>query len=68
MAIIATLTDDGTMDTVVDCVCDYCGENWQERFGCELASEYRDDDGSLRPDALAELVAAADVYCECEEG
>ena len=41
------LSDDGTLDTVINVTCLKCGTTWQERVDCESASEYRDDDGRM---------------------
>lgn len=55
------LTDDGTMDTVLECECSKCGRIWTERFSCEYAADYRDEDG-----AMADLAGLMDdVYCDC---
>ena len=63
MAIEGTLLDDGTMDTVIECTCSDCGHTWEERFDCEFAADYRDDDGYLDEDHVAELLV--DDYVEC---
>ena len=59
------LEDDGTLDTVVNCFCPVCEQDWTERIDAETASEYRDDSGAMMD--LTGLMDELDVYCECGE-
>jgi len=61
------LVDDGSLDTVIECVCENCGRSWDVRFSTECASDYRDDSGALDEDTfIADMLA--DKYCEdCED-
>lgn len=63
----ATVLDDGTLDTVIECYCPECGARWEERFSADAASVYRDDFGWLDLDGTQELLDGFNVYCEnCE--
>jgi len=58
-----SLVDDGAMDTVVECYCTVCERTWEERFDSESAAEYRDWDGSMSDNGLADMLADFDVHC-----
>lgn len=47
-----TLTDDGTLDTVIEVRCGFCGEEWTERCATDIAAHFRDDSGALDLKAL----------------
>ena len=42
-----SLSDDGTMDTVISVTCRWCGESFDVRYDCEMAADYRDETGAL---------------------
>ena len=54
-----TLSDDGTLDTVIECTCTECGHVWEERFSD--TSDYSDEHGFLRVNSL---MVDHDVCCE----
>ena len=61
-----TLTNDGSMDTVVEYYCPRCKRTWEERFNGELAIDYRDPDTGAMHD-LDGFLEPFDIDCECEE-
>jgi hypothetical protein len=67
MAITFSLSDDGTMDTVVECYCDKCERTREERFDGEYAAEYRDPDSGELDEGAFFAEIAEEVYCDCEE-
>jgi hypothetical protein len=69
MSVEFSLSDDGTMDTVVECYCTVCKRMWCERFGLEHAAEYRDPETGVMSDlGFAEMLDEEDIWCEdCEE-
>lgn len=60
-----TLTDDGTMDTLVIVDCTVCKRSWEERIMGDYASDFRDPNtGEMMH--LEELCETLDIFCECE--
>lgn len=61
-----TLSDDGTLDTVIEVHCTKCKRTWEERFNGESALDYRDHETGAMI-GLNDLVAEYDICCTCEE-
>lgn len=61
------LCDDGTMDTVIGFTCPKCGEDHEQRYGTEYASEFRNPDtGELDLEAFLEGMDPDSAWCGCE--
>jgi hypothetical protein len=58
-----TLSDDGTLDTVVQCECSECGEAWTERF----SETSRHDNGEITDAAWEQIVLDCEDAHECKE-
>ena len=57
-----SLSDDGTMDTVISVNCRWCGESFDVRYDCEMAADYRDESGALDCEAFQDDVIYAEDH------
>lgn len=57
-----SLSDDGTMDTVVEVTCRWCGESHEVRYSD--AQDYRDEDtGELNEEEFSDMLTCEDFEC-----
>jgi len=59
-----SLSDDGTIDTVVEVTCRWCGESHELRYDCDYAAEWRDESGALDCEAFQDdVIYTDDIMC-----
>ena len=63
------LSDDGTMDTVIECTCSKCGKVWESRFNFDGGESEDDFDAAGRYDDFVDwcLEEVENDLCDCEQ-